>query len=150
MRIIIQRVSEASVLINHKEKRSIQKGMLVLVGFEDKDNQEDIEWICKKILQLRIFEDDQGLMNVSIQDIQGELLIISQFTLFAKTKKGNRPSFIKAAKPEVSQNLYNLFLQHLEALYSGKIRQGEFGAHMDVNLTNDGPVSLFIDSKNKE
>jgi len=150
MRVVVQRVSDASVKIEGTIKSSIGTGLLVLVGFEASDSKEDIEWIGKKILQLRIFNDTEGLMNLSIKDVVGELLIISQFTLYASTKKGNRPSYIKAAKPDVAIPLYQDFIRHLENELGKPISTGEFGADMKVSLTNDGPVTISIDSKNNE
>lgn len=150
MRIIVQRVSDASVTIDGKVKSLIGAGLLVLAGFEPSDTHEDIEWISKKILQLRIFDDADGNMNLSLLDTGGELLVISQFTLHAGTKKGNRPSFIKAAKPDIAIPLYDNFVKRLEHELGKPIGTGEFGADMKVKLTNDGPITIFIDSKNKE
>lgn len=150
MRVVIQRVSEASVSINGKVHSNINKGLLILAGFEDSDNQEDLEWMCKKIVNLRIFNDSEGVMNLSIADIRGEFLVISQFTLFALTKKGNRPSYIRAAKPEKAIPLYELFLKMLEETSSLQVKAGIFGADMKVSLLNDGPVTITIDTKNKE
>jgi D-tyrosyl-tRNA(Tyr) deacylase len=150
MRTIIQRVSEASVTIDGCVKSSIGKGLLVLAGFEEADTQEDLEWISSKLVNLRIFNDESGLMNLSIRDVAGDLLVVSQFTLHALTKKGNRPSFIRAAKPDVAIPLYEKFVQLLEKELGKPVGTGEFGADMKVNLLNDGPVTIFIDSKNKE
>lgn len=150
MRVVIQRVSQASVLINSVENRSIGKGLLVLLGIEEADSDEDIEWLCGKISRLRIFNDNEGVMNLSIHEISGEILLISQFTLHASTKKGNRPSYIKAARPESAIPLYQAFIRQLEAETPKKICCGEFGADMKVSLVNDGPVTIIIDSKNKE
>jgi D-aminoacyl-tRNA deacylase len=150
MRVVIQRVSEASVVIGGELKSSIKKGLLVLSGFEADDTVDDISWICKKITQLRIFDDLNGVMNHSIKDIRGEILAVSQFTLQAKTKKGNRPSYINAATPEISIPLYNLFVKTLSENLGTKVQTGEFGAYMIVKLTNDGPVTIIIDSKNKD
>lgn len=150
MRVVIQRVSEASVLINNVENRSIGKGLLVLLGIEEADSNEDIEWLCGKISRLRIFNDNEGVMNLSIHEISGEILLISQFTLHASTKKGNRPSYIKAARPESAIPLYRAFIKQLEAETQKKVCCGEFGADMKVSLVNDGPVTIIIDSKNKE
>ena len=150
MRVVIQRVSEASVSINQVVKAKIGLGFLVLVGIEEEDNQTDIDWICQKIIGLRIFSDENGLMNLAIQEVKGEILIISQFTLHAQTKKGNRPSFIKAAKPNVAVPIYENTIAVLEKLLGKKIQTGEFGADMQVSLVNDGPVTILIDSKNKE
>ena len=150
MRVVIQRVSEASVTIEGKVKSAILKGLLVLVGFESSDTDEDIDWTCKKIIQLRIFDDPNGVMNLSVKEIYGEILVVSQFTLHAKTKKGNRPSYIQAAPPEISVPLYNLFVKILSENLGSEVQTGEFGAHMMVGLVNDGPVTIIIDSKNKE
>ncbi len=149
MRTVIQRVSSASVLIDNSETRSIGKGLVILVGFEDSDDESDVSWICKKIIQLRIFGDAQGKMNLSVEDIKGELLLISQFTLHASTVKGNRPSFIKAARPEKAIPLYEKAISELKQL-GAEIKTGEFGAVMKVSLVNDGPVTIVMDSKNRE
>ena len=150
MRVIIQRVSEASVTINKEEKRSIGEGLVVLLGIHDLDNIDDIKWLSKKIVNLRIFGDEEDKMNKSVKDINGEILLISQFTLFAGYKKGNRPSFIQAAKPNVAIPLYENFKNKLEA-YLGKVPvYGEFGAHMDVHIVNNGPVTIYMDSKHPE
>lgn len=150
MRTLIQRVKKASVTIEKQIKSAISNGLLVLVGIENTDNEEDIEWISNKIVQLRIFDDENGVMNKSLQDINGEILIVSQFTLHASTKKGNRPSYIRAAKPEISIPLYEAFCQAIQSKIEKKIGTGEFGADMQVELINDGPVSIWMDSKNKE
>ena len=150
MRVVIQRVSEASVKIEEKVTGEISVGLLVLAGFEETDSIEDIEWLSKKIIQLRIFNDDKGIMNLSIQDVKGSILVVSQFTLHATTKKGNRPSYIKAAKPEIAIPLYEKFLKQLEADLGKPIQAGIFGAMMNVSLINDGPVTIYIDTKNKE
>jgi len=150
MRIIIQRVSEASVTIEQKVKSSIQKGYLILLGIEHEDGVEDIEWLCKKIVQLRIFSDEAGKMNLSIKDVDGEIIVVSQFTLHASTKKGNRPSYIRAARPETAIPLYEKFVQTLEEHLGKKVGTGEFGAMMQVALVNDGPVTISMDTKNKE
>jgi len=150
MRIVVQRVSESSVLINGEERRSIGKGLMVLVGFEESDTADDITWMCKKIVQLRIFGDEEGKMNLSIADVNGEMLLISQFTLHASTVKGNRPSFIKAARPETAIPLYEKMIAELNTLLNQKIQTGEFGADMKVSLINDGPVTIVIDSKQRE
>lgn len=150
MKVVIQRVSEASVRVDESIVGEIDKGFLVLVGIENEDNDEDIEWLSKKIVQLRLFPDEEGQMNRSILDVQGEILLISQFTLHAKTKKGNRPSYIKAARPEVAIPLYDSFKKNLESLLEKKIECGVFGADMKVSLINDGPVTIIIDSKNRE
>jgi len=150
MKALIQRVSQASVSINEQVKTKINQGLLVLLGIEESDNHDDIDWLCKKIAQLRIFDDNQGIMNLSIQDINGELLVISQFTLHARTKKGNRPSYIKAARPEIAIPLYEKFIKKMSDFIKEEIQTGEFGAMMHVSLTNDGPVTIIIDTKNKE
>jgi len=150
MRAVIQRVSKASVEIEGQINGQINQGFLVLLGIEDFDNQTDIEWLTKKIVQLRIFNDDAGLMNKSIQDINGNILLISQFTLYGQTKKGNRPSFIRASKPEIAMPLYELFCQELKKNLGKKIETGIFGADMKVSLINDGPVTILMDTKNKE
>lgn len=150
MRVIIQRVSEASVTIDGRVKSAIGQGLLVLVGFEAADVADDLVWMVKKITQLRIFGDEQGLMNLSVQDIGGELLVVSQFTLHASTKKGNRPSFIQAARPETAIPLYESFLARLDAALGKPVGSGSFGADMKVALINDGPVTIAIDSRNKE
>jgi len=146
---VIQRVTEASVTINQKIKSNIGLGLLVLLGIEDADNQEDIDWLTYKIVNLRIFPDDQEVMNKSLIDVQGELLLVSQFTLHASTKKGNRPSYIKAAKPDVAIPLYEQTIATLELLIPDKLKTGEFGADMKVSLLNDGPVTIIIDTKNR-
>lgn len=150
MRIVIQRVNHASVTIDGICKSAIQSGFMILVGIEDTDNQEDIDWLCKKIVNLRVFDDENGVMNKSILDNGGEILVISQFTLHASTKKGNRPSYIKAAKPEVSVPLYDTFCQELSLALGKEVKTGEFGADMKVELLNDGPVTICMDTKNKE
>ena len=150
MRAVIQRVTRASVSINNETRASVGKGLLVLLGIEDADNGEDVEWLCQKIARLRIFDDEKGVMNLAVTDIDGEILSISQFTLFAKTKKGNRPSYIQAAKPETAIPLYNLFNLKLSAETGKEVKTGEFGADMQIELINDGPVTIIIDTKNKE
>jgi D-tyrosyl-tRNA(Tyr) deacylase len=150
MRVVIQRVSEASVTIEGELKSSIQKGLLVLAGFESGDTDEDLDWTCKKIIQLRIFNDLKGVMNLSVKDIDGEILAVSQFTLHAKTKKGNRPSYINAAPPEIAIPLYLQFVETLSEYLGKMVQTGEFGACMMVRLINDGPVTIIIDSKNKD
>ncbi len=150
MRVVLQRVSEASVKIEGKVHGKIQKGILVLLGIEEEDTSEDIEWLCNKIVKIRIFNDQAGVMNLSLQEINGEILIISQFTLHASTKKGNRPSYTKAARPVVAIPLYENFIKTLSQILGKPIETGIFGAHMEVSLNNDGPVSILIDSKNKE
>ena len=147
---VIQRVSESSVKINEKIKTGIKKGLLILLGIEEADGNTDIDWLARKIINLRIFDDQQGVMNESILDHQGDILVISQFTLHASTKKGNRPSYIKAAKPEMAIPLYNQFVTELEVLLGKKVHTGEFGADMKVALVNDGPVTIIIDTKEKK
>ena len=146
---VIQRVSSASVTIEGKVKSSIGKGLLVLVGFEDADTQEDIDWLANKIVNLRIFNDSEGVMNISVKDEAGDIIAVSQFTLHASTKKGNRPSYIKASKPEVAIPLYEKFVKALGVNLEKPIQTGEFGADMKVSLLNDGPVTIVIDTKNK-
>ena len=150
MRAVIQRVSRASVIIGNKLKSEINLGLLVLLGIEEADSQEDLEWLAKKISQLRIFDDKEGVMNLSLLDVCGDAIVVSQFTLHAKTKKGNRPSYIHAARPETAIPLYNQFVKQLEILLGKPVGTGEFGAEMDVALTNSGPVTIIIDTKNKE
>lgn len=150
MRIVIQRTAHASVTIEGHCKASIGKGMLILVGIEEGDGEEDIQWLCKKVVNLRIFDDENGVMNRSILDDGGDILVISQFTLHASTKKGNRPSYIRAARPEISIPLYEAFCKELTGALGKPIGTGEFGADMKVELLNDGPVTILIDSKNKE
>lgn len=150
MRIIIQRVSKASVTIDKVIKSEIGKGMLILVGIEDSDCENDIDWLVNKIVNLRIFDDEKGVMNLSIKDINAEILVVSQFTLYASTKKGNRPSYIKAAKPEISIPQYNKFCEKLDTELNKKVKTGEFGADMKVELINDGPVTIIIDSRLRE
>lgn len=150
MRAIIQRVSQASVTIEKKCCGSIQDGLLVLLGVESTDDQEDIDWLAKKIVEMRIFSDENGKMNRSIKEVEGRILIISQFTLHAKTKKGNRPSFIHAAPPDVAIPLYEAFISDMKQHLPGSVETGIFGADMQVELINDGPVTIWIDTKNKE
>ena len=150
MKTVIQRVSSASVTIDSKVVANIDKGLLVLVGIEDADNQDDINWLTAKIANIRIFEDENQVMNLSIKDTEGEIIVVSQFTLHANTKKGNRPSYIKASKPDVAIPLYENFVQQLEKELGKKVQTGVFGADMKVSLLNDGPVTIVIDSKNKE
>lgn len=150
MKVVIQRVSQASVTIDSKIVAEIQKGLLVLVGIEDADTQEDILWLTSKIANLRIFEDENEVMNLSIKDINGDIIVVSQFTLHASTKKGNRPSYIKAAKPEIAIPLYEKFIAQLEQEIGKKLQTGKFGADMKVLLINDGPVTIVMDTKNKE
>ena len=150
MRVVIQRVSHASVTINGVCKSAIKEGFLILVGIEEADNQEDADWLCKKIIGLRVFDDENGVMNKSILEDGGEILVISQFTLHASTKKGNRPSYIKAAKPEISIPHYEQFCKDLSGALGKEIGTGTFGADMKVELLNDGPVTICMDTKNKE
>ena len=150
MKAVIQRVSQSSVTINAEIVAQIQQGLLVLVGIEDADNQEDINWLTSKIANLRIFADQNEVMNLSLKDIEGEMIIVSQFTLQALTKKGNRPSYIKASKPEIAIPLYEFFVQQIEIELGKKVQTGQFGADMKVSLVNDGPVTIIIDTKNKE
>lgn len=150
MRLVIQRVSEASVSIENEITGEIGNGLLILVGIEDEDSKEDVFWLVNKIVKMRIFNDEAGVMNCSLQDIDGEVLVISQFTLHASTKKGNRPSYIKAAKPDNAIPLYEDFLLQLENQLGKKVERGIFGADMKVSLTNDGPVTIMIDSKKRE
>lgn len=150
MRIIIQKVSQAKVEINYSVKGEIQNGFLILIGIEANDNHDDINWLVNKIVNLRVFSDQEGKMNLSIKDVDGDILLISQFTLFASTKKGNRPSFIKSAHPDIAIPLYNDFIKTLIQQLGKNIQTGEFGANMQVSLTNNGPVTIIIDSKNKE
>lgn len=150
MKTVIQRVSSASVEINQQTKSNIGVGLLILLGIEQNDTLEDVEWLCGKIARLRIFGDENGAMNLSVQDIKGEALVVSQFTLHASTKKGNRPSFINAAKPEIAIPLYEQFIATLQKEFGNSIQTGEFGADMKVLLVNDGPVTIIIDSKNRE
>lgn len=147
---MIQRTAHASVTINGHCKSAIGKGLLILVGIEDADGKEDIDWLCKKIVNLRIFDDENGVMNRSILDLGGDILVISQFTLHASTKKGNRPSYIRAAKPDIAIPLYEQFCRELSAALGKEIGTGEFGADMKVELLNDGPVTICIDTRNKE
>lgn len=149
MRVVIQRVTEATVTINGRVNGSIGVGLLLLLGIENSDEQADIEWLASKIIKLRIFPDHQGVMNLSLEEISGEILLVSQFTLHASTKKGNRPSYIQAAKPEIAIPLYEKFRLKLEELTGKKVQTGEFGAMMNVSLINNGPVTIIIDSKNK-
>jgi D-aminoacyl-tRNA deacylase len=150
MKVVIQRVSDASVTIDNKEFAKIDRGILVFVGTEDADQLEDIHWLTSKISNLRIFEDDNNVMNLSLKDIDGEMIIVSQFTLHAATKKGNRPSYSKASKPDVARPLYDAFVQQMEVELGKKVPTGQFGADMKVSLVNDGPVTIIIDTKNKE
>lgn len=150
MRIVIQRVTEANVKVEGKICGKIGHGLLILVGIEESDSNDDIEWLCKKIVNMRIFDDENGVMNKSIKEIDGNILAISQFTLMAQTKKGNRPSYIRAAKPEISKPLYNEFCKKLSLELGKTVERGIFGADMKVSLLNDGPVTILMDTKNKE
>ena len=150
MRTVIQRVTNASVTVEAKVVAEIQKGLLVFVGIEEADSQEDLDWLVTKITQLRIFNDENEVMNLSVQDIDGDVLVVSQFTLHAATKKGNRPSYIKAAKPDIAIPMYERFVKTLESKLGKKVPTGIFGADMKVLLLNDGPVTIQMDSKNKE
>ncbi|MEZ4795625.1 MAG: D-aminoacyl-tRNA deacylase [Flavobacteriaceae bacterium] len=150
MKVVIQRVSEASVTINNNVVASINNGLLVLLGIVDNDSEEDINWLCNKIANLRIFGDENDVMNKSILEIKGDVIVVSQFTLHANTKKGNRPSYIKAAKPKVAIPLYEAFVKQLEINLGKVVQTGEFGADMKIQLVNDGPVTIIIDTKNKE
>lgn len=150
MRVVIQRVKHASVTVNSQIIGKINQGLLVFAGFEAEDNQEDFDWMINKIIQLRIFNDENEVMNLSVQDINGEILVVSQFTLHALTKKGNRPSYIKSSPPNIAQEQYELFVNTLKNKFSNSVQTGEFGADMKVELLNDGPVTITIDSKRKE
>ena len=150
MKIVLQRVSQASVTVDSKIVADIQKGLLVLVGIEDTDTQEDINWLVGKIIKMRIFGDENDVMNCSVQDVDGDIIVVSQFTLHASTKKGNRPSYIKASKPEFAIPMYENFVKSLEKEFNKKVQTGIFGADMKVSLLNDGPVTILIDSKNRE
>ena len=150
MKTVIQRVKRASVSIGGTITSSIGKGLMVLVGIEDADDDSDVEWLCNKIVQLRIFDDNEGVMNLSVLETGGEILAVSQFTLHAKTRKGNRPSYIMAARPEKAIPIYNNFVKKLSKLMGKEIKTGEFGAMMDIELVNEGPVTIIIDTKNKE
>ncbi|WP_308550213.1 D-aminoacyl-tRNA deacylase [uncultured Parabacteroides sp.] len=150
MRTLIQRVQHASVIIDGQLKSKIGKGLLVLVGIEDRDTQEDIEWLCKKIANLRIFDDENGVMNRSVIETEGEVMVVSQFTLHASTKKGNRPSYIHASKPNIAIPMYEAFCAEMGLQTGKEVQTGTFGADMKVELVNDGPVTIWIDSQNKE
>lgn len=150
MRAVLQRVSEASVIINGLATGSIEQGLVILLGIEDADDEKDVDWLAKKIVNMRIFGDEQGLMNRSLIEVDGSILLVSQFTLFARTSRGNRPSFIRAAKPDKAIPLYELMIQELETNLHRKIATGEFGADMKIELVNDGPVTIVIDTKEKE
>jgi D-tyrosyl-tRNA(Tyr) deacylase len=150
MRIVIQRVSEASVKVDGTNISAIKRGMLILVGIEDADTEEDTNWLTNKIVQLRIFDDENGVMNLSVKEIDGEIIIVSQFTLHASTKKGNRPSYIRASRPDFAIPIYEKFVASIEVALGKKVGTGQFGAMMDVSLVNDGPVTIIIDSKQKD
>lgn len=150
MKVVLQRVSHASVTVDSKIVADIQKGLLVLVGIEDADTEEDIDWLVGKIIKMRIFGDENDIMNCSVQDIDGDIIVVSQFTLHASSKKGNRPSYIKASKPEFAIPMYENFVKSLEKEFNKKVQTGIFGADMKVSLLNDGPVTILIDSKNRE
>lgn len=150
MRAVIQRVKEASVMVDDKVRGSVGQGLLIFLGIEDADNEEDIQWLSGKILNLRIFDDADGVMNLSVKDVGGEVLLVSQFTLHASTKKGNRPSYIRAARPEIAIPMYEQTIRQLETDFGKKIETGEFGADMQVRLWNNGPVTITIDTKAKE
>jgi D-tyrosyl-tRNA(Tyr) deacylase len=150
MRVIIQRVKHASVRVDGQVKSMIGQGLLVFVGVEDSDSRDDVEWMAKKIVNLRIFDDQAGIMNLSVSEMKGEILVVSQFTLHAMVKKGNRPSYIRASKPDMALPLYNSFCIEISHLLEREVQTGSFGADMQVELLNDGPVTIFIDTKNKE
>jgi D-tyrosyl-tRNA(Tyr) deacylase len=150
MKAVLQRVSKSSVTIDEKIVASIQKGIVILLGIEESDTNEDVEWLSLKIVNLRIFDDTNGVMNLSVKEISGELIVVSQFTLHASTKKGNRPSYIKAAKPEIAIPLYEKFIHQITLDLGKNVQTGQFGADMKVGLINDGPVTILIDTKNKE
>ncbi|PLX22628.1 MAG: D-tyrosyl-tRNA(Tyr) deacylase [Salinivirgaceae bacterium] len=150
MRVVIQRVNEASVKVENETIGEIQKGLVILTGIEDEDSEEDANWLVNKICQMRIFDDADGVMNLSLEDIDGNILAISQFTLHAKTKKGNRPSYIRAAGPEKAEPLFNFFVGQLSDRLGKKVSTGQFGAHMNIMLDNEGPVTIIVDTKNKE
>jgi D-aminoacyl-tRNA deacylase len=150
MRVIIQRVSKSEVVVEGKITASIGLGLLILLGIEEADSIEDIDWLVKKISQLRIFNDENGVMNLAISEVGGDIIVVSQFTLHASTKKGNRPSYIRAARPETAIPLYEKFIAALETALGKPVGRGIFGAHMDVTLTNDGPVTIILDTKNKD
>lgn len=150
MKAVIQRVSKASVTIEEEKVADIKNGLLVLVGIEDEDTQEDINWLTKKIVNLRIFSDEDDIMNLSVKDTNGDIIVVSQFTLHASTKKGNRPSYIKASKPDIAIPLYEKFIQQTENELGKKVQTGRFGADMKVELLNDGPITIIMDSKNKQ
>ncbi|MGM9817416.1 MAG: D-aminoacyl-tRNA deacylase [Paludibacteraceae bacterium] len=150
MRLVIQRVKEASVTVNNELVSKVARGLLILIGIEDNDADEDVEWLSNKVVNLRIFDDENGVMNKSVKDIDGEILVVSQFTLYASTKKGNRPSYIRASKPDFAVLMYEKFCDRLKALIDKPVKTGIFGADMKVALLNDGPVTILMDSHNKE
>jgi D-tyrosyl-tRNA(Tyr) deacylase len=150
MRTVIQRVTSCNLSIEGQEYSRIGYGLLLLVSFEDADTSEDREWLCGKITGLRIFDDSQGVMDLDIRDIEGEIMVVSQFTLHASTRRGNRPSYSKAARPEIAKPAYDAFIESIELSLGRKVATGQFGAHMEITLVNDGPVTIFIDSKNRE
>ncbi len=150
MRAVIQKVSRASVTVENRIMAEIRQGLLVLLGIEDSDTNEDVDWLCNKIIQLRIFNDKNDVMNLSVQDVGGNIIVVSQFTLHAKTKKGNRPSYIRAACPDIAVPLYEQFISTIEKLTGNSVGSGQFGAKMEISLINDGPVTIIIDTKNKE
>ena len=150
MRAVIQKVSDASITINREKTEKIGPGLVILLGIEESDGPADIEWLCGKILRLRIFDDDKGIMNLSVNDVKGDIMIVSQFTLHASTRKGNRPSYIKAAIPQTAIPLYQSFIEQVQEGLGKEVITGEFSAYMQVNLTNDGPVTIGIDTKNRE
>ena len=150
MRVVVQRVTKASVSVDDAVVGSIEKGLLVLLGITHDDTKEDVDWLVNKVVQMRIFDDPKGVMNLSLKDVDGEMLVVSQFTLHALTKKGNRPSYIQAAKHQIAVPLYEAFVQQAQALLEKPVPTGVFGAMMQIDLTNDGPVTMVVDSKNKE
>ncbi|MBQ7388569.1 MAG: D-tyrosyl-tRNA(Tyr) deacylase [Paludibacteraceae bacterium] len=150
MRLVIQRVKEASVTVNNELVSKVARGLLILIGIEDNDADEDVEWLSNKVVNLRIFDDENGVMNKSVKDIDGEILVVSQFTLYASTKKGNRPSYIRASKPDFAVPMYEKFCDRLKSLIDKSVKTGIFGADMKVSLLNDGPVTILMDSHNKE
>ncbi|MBK7028812.1 MAG: D-tyrosyl-tRNA(Tyr) deacylase [Bacteroidales bacterium] len=150
MRVVIQRVSNCTVTINENLHSTIGKGLFILLGIEAADNLEDLEWLCGKISRLRVFNDSAGVMNLSVAEVEGSIMVVSQFTLHASTKKGNRPSYIRSASPDIAVPLYESFLSRLEELSGRPVASGKFGAHMDISLVNEGPVTILIDSKNRE
>lgn len=150
MRVVLQKVKNAQVKVEDQIVGTIDQGHVVLLGIEDADTEEDIDWLIKKVAQMRIFADDEGKMNLSLEDVKGDLLIVSQFTLHAKYKKGNRPSFVHAAAPDYAEKMYDLFIAKAKARLEGKVATGRFGAMMEVNIVNDGPITITMDTKNKE